>query len=51
MAEIKPIPEPPGLPILGHTFGYVNSDFPLGSFMSLAEQYGQHYLGIVTYFV
>ncbi|ORY56856.1 cytochrome P450 [Pseudomassariella vexata] len=42
MAEIVPIPEPPGLPIIGNV-GDIDKEFPLGSFMSLAEKYGEVY--------
>lgn len=42
MAEVVPIPEPPALPLLGH-IGTVDQEFPLGSFMSLADKYGEIY--------
>ncbi|KAK0392517.1 hypothetical protein NLU13_2012 [Sarocladium strictum] len=37
-----PIPEPPGLPFLGHV-GNIDREFPLGSLRALAEQYGEAY--------
>lgn len=43
MAETVPIPEPSSaLPLLGHV-GTIDSKFPTGTFMSLAEQYGEVY--------
>jgi cytochrome P450/NADPH-cytochrome P450 reductase len=36
--KIVPIPEPPGLPILGFTD--IDTEFPLGSLMNLADKYG-----------
>lgn len=41
MAEgIKEIPSPPGLPLLGN-INDINPEFPLGSFLNLAEKYGK----------
>lgn len=37
--ETVPIPEPPGLPFLGN-IGDINSEYPLGSLVHLAETYG-----------
>jgi hypothetical protein len=37
MAELVPIPEPPGLPILGNVTS-LNPEYPLGSMMELAEK-------------
>ena len=34
-----PIPAPPGLPLLGNAFD-INTDYPLGSLLALAERYG-----------
>jgi cytochrome P450/NADPH-cytochrome P450 reductase len=42
MAELVPIPEPPGLPILGNVTS-LNPEYPLGSMMELAEKYGEIY--------
>ncbi|KAI0124807.1 cytochrome P450 [Xylariales sp. AK1849] len=42
MTESIPIPEPPGLPIIGN-IGSIDATFPLGSFMSLADKYGEIY--------
>ncbi|OHW95197.1 cytochrome p450 [Colletotrichum incanum] len=42
MSETVPIPEPPGLPFLGNVSD-INPDFPLGSMVSLADQYGEIY--------
>lgn len=40
MSETVPIPEPGGLPFLGN-LNEIDSEFPLGSMMSLADQYGE----------
>ncbi|KAF4120958.1 cytochrome P450 / NADPH-cytochrome P450 reductase [Geosmithia morbida] len=40
MAELVPVPEPPGLPLIGHTT-LIDSEFPLGSFLALSEKYGE----------
>ncbi len=40
--EATPIPEPPALPLVGH-LTYVDPEFPLGSMVSLANQYGAFY--------
>jgi cytochrome P450/NADPH-cytochrome P450 reductase len=40
--EVVEIPEPSGLPFLGHITA-INKDFPLGSMTSLADQYGEIY--------
>jgi cytochrome P450/NADPH-cytochrome P450 reductase len=37
--NIVPIPEPPGLPILGFTD--IDMEFPLGSLVNLADKYGE----------
>lgn len=37
--EIKQIPEPPGLPLIGN-INDLDRSFPLGSFLRLSEQYG-----------
>ncbi|GKT40981.1 bifunctional cytochrome P450/NADPH--P450 reductase [Colletotrichum spaethianum] len=42
MSDTVPIPEPPGLPFLGNV-SEINPDFPLGSMLSLADQYGEIY--------
>lgn len=42
MTESIPIPEPPGLPFFGH-INTIDSTYPLGSFMDLAEQHGEIY--------
>jgi cytochrome P450/NADPH-cytochrome P450 reductase len=42
MADIVPIPEPKGLPIIGN-IGDIDQDFPLGSMVSLADQFGEVY--------
>lgn len=42
MSETVPIPEPPAYPLIGH-IGTVDTEFPLGSFMSLADKYGEIY--------
>ncbi|EXF83899.1 cytochrome P450 [Colletotrichum fioriniae PJ7] len=42
MSETVPIPEPGGLPFLGN-LNEIDSEFPLGSMMSLADQYGEIY--------
>ncbi|TDZ38726.1 Bifunctional cytochrome P450/NADPH--P450 reductase [Colletotrichum spinosum] len=42
MSESVPIPEPPGLPLLGN-INEINPDFPLGSMMAMADQYGEVY--------
>jgi cytochrome P450/NADPH-cytochrome P450 reductase len=34
-----PIPSPPGLPFLGNV-GDIDSNYPLGSMVNLAEKYG-----------
>ena len=39
--EIKPIPEPAGLPLIGNLTSFDRS-FPLGSFTRLADQFGEH---------
>ena len=36
------VPEPPGLPFLGN-IGDINTEYPLGSFLHLAETYGPIY--------
>lgn len=38
----EPIPEPPGLPFLGN-IGDINTEYPLGSFLRLADTYGPIY--------
>jgi cytochrome P450/NADPH-cytochrome P450 reductase len=40
MAETVEIPEPRGLPFIGH-IGSLDPDFPLGSMISLADQLGE----------
>jgi cytochrome P450/NADPH-cytochrome P450 reductase len=40
MAEVVPIPEPPGLPLLGNITN-INSEFPLGSMNEIAESLGE----------
>lgn len=40
MAETAEIPEPRGLPLLGHAAN-VDSEFPLGTMMSYASQFGK----------
>ena len=40
MAEIIPIPEPPGLPLLGNITN-INPDYPLGSMVEMAEKHGE----------
>lgn len=42
MSEEVPIPEPEGLPILGN-INNVDKEFPLGSMVSLADQFGEIY--------
>ncbi|EWZ28976.1 cytochrome P450 [Fusarium oxysporum Fo47] len=42
MMETVEIPEPSGLPLLGNITS-INPEFPLGSMVSLAEQYGEIY--------
>lgn len=42
MSETALIPEPKGLPIIGN-IGDLNQDFPLGSMVSLADQFGEVY--------
>ncbi|GKT85913.1 bifunctional P-450:NADPH-P450 reductase [Colletotrichum tofieldiae] len=42
MSETVPIPEPPGLPFLGN-INEIDQEFPLGSMISLADQYGEIY--------
>ncbi|OLN81295.1 Bifunctional P-450:NADPH-P450 reductase 6 [Colletotrichum chlorophyti] len=42
MAETIPIPEPSGLPFLGN-INEIDPEFPLGSMLSLADQYGEIY--------
>ncbi|KAK1998807.1 cytochrome P450 [Colletotrichum falcatum] len=42
MSETAPIPEPAGLPFLGN-INEIDSEFPLGSMLSLADQYGEIY--------
>jgi cytochrome P450/NADPH-cytochrome P450 reductase len=37
--NIVPIPEPPGLPIIGFTD--IDTEFPLGSLVNLADKYGE----------
>ena len=39
MAETVEIPEPRGLPLLGHTTS-INAEYPLGSMVSYATQFG-----------
>jgi cytochrome P450/NADPH-cytochrome P450 reductase len=41
MAETAEIPNPTGLPFLGN-IKPIDPDFPLGSMVSLAEQYGEN---------
>lgn len=45
MAETVDIPEPRGLPFLGNITS-IDNEFPLGSLVSLADQYGTK----LTYF-
>ncbi|KAI9154817.1 Bifunctional cytochrome P450/NADPH--P450 reductase [Paramyrothecium foliicola] len=42
MAEVVPIPEPRGLPVLGH-ITKINPEYPLGSFIEMAENLGEVY--------
>ncbi|KAK1624421.1 cytochrome P450 [Colletotrichum phormii] len=42
MSETVPIPEPSGLPFLGN-INEIDPEFPLGSMISLADQYGEIY--------
>lgn len=42
MSGITPIPEPPGLPFLGHVTE-IDREVPLRSFVSLADKYGEYY--------
>ncbi|GKU22337.1 unnamed protein product [Fusarium langsethiae] len=42
MSETVPIPEPPGMPFLGN-INEIDSEFPLKSMISLAEQFGEIY--------
>ncbi|KAI1869212.1 uncharacterized protein JN550_005842 [Neoarthrinium moseri] len=42
MTEPVPIPEPPGLPLIGHITS-IDQTYPLGSFMDLAEKHGDIY--------
>ncbi|KAL0944912.1 bifunctional p-450-like protein [Colletotrichum truncatum] len=42
MLETVPIPEPSGLPLLGN-INEIDPEFPLGSMISLADQYGEVY--------
>ena len=42
MAETAEIPVPPGLPFVGNIKS-INPEFPLGSMVSLADQYGEIY--------
>ncbi|WYZ44923.1 hypothetical protein EsH8_VIII_000239 [Colletotrichum jinshuiense] len=42
MSETVPIPEPSGLPFLGN-ISQIDPEFPLGSMVSLADQYGEIY--------
>ncbi|OHF03048.1 cytochrome P450 [Colletotrichum orchidophilum] len=42
MSETVPIPEPSGLPFLGNINAF-DPEFPLGSMISLADQYGEIY--------
>jgi cytochrome P450/NADPH-cytochrome P450 reductase len=46
MAATAEIPTPSGLPLLGNIKS-INPDFPLGSMVSLAEQYGESSLANV----
>ncbi|KAK9327395.1 cytochrome P450 [Lipomyces starkeyi] len=42
MTKTTPIPEPYGYPIIGN-ISLIDSNFPLGSFVHLAEKYGETY--------
>ncbi|KAI1087852.1 cytochrome P450 [Rostrohypoxylon terebratum] len=42
MSNTTPIPEPPGLPFLGHV-AELDRELPLRSFLSLADKYGEIY--------
>lgn len=42
MAEAVPIPEPPGLPLLGNITN-INPEFPLGSMLEMADTHGEIY--------
>ncbi|KAI0901177.1 cytochrome P450 [Annulohypoxylon nitens] len=42
MSNTTPIPEPPGLPFLGHV-AELDRELPLRSFVSLADKYGEIY--------
>ena len=42
MSNTTPIPEPPGLPFLGHV-AELDREVPLRSFLSLANKYGMCY--------
>lgn len=42
MAEMLPIPEPPGLPLLGNITN-INPDYPLGSMVEMAEKHGEQH--------
>lgn len=37
--EVAVIPEPKGLPLVGNIFE-IDTEFPLGSFKAMADQYG-----------
>jgi cytochrome P450/NADPH-cytochrome P450 reductase len=50
MAETVEIPEPRGLPFIGH-IGSLDPDFPLGSMISLADQLGECPIDAIDSFV
>lgn len=48
--ETVPIPGPPGLPLVGNAFD-IDTEFPLGSMINFANQYGEyhnHHILIMT---
>lgn len=39
--QTVPIPGPPGLPLVGNSFD-IDTEFPLGSMLNFADQYGEY---------
>lgn len=43
--ELKPIPEPPGIPLIGNVYS-IDRTSPNESFKNLVDQYGEHLFGV-----
>lgn len=50
MAELLPIPEPPGMPFFGNA-GDVSPTNPTRDMKRLAETYGKHSFGVLATFL